>query len=89
MPFEGSGALLQDNGEPVCRFCCATGKPIFTETLAMLTSCLRTGSFGQIEFTSESLHQAGSLLDNALSSHAGRRLKSLEFLQQVSVEIVH
>jgi DNA repair protein RecO (recombination protein O) len=83
-PFGDIGALLQDHGEPVCKFCSVSGRPIFPATLAVLSSCLRTGSFGQVAFSQEALFQAGSMLDSAIAAHAGRRLKSLEFLQQIS-----
>jgi DNA repair protein RecO (recombination protein O) len=82
--FGDAGALLQDHGDPVCRFCGTGGRPIESTTLAALSSCLKTGSFGLVVFTAEALQQAGFLLDTAVSLHAGRRLKSLEFLQQIS-----
>jgi DNA repair protein RecO (recombination protein O) len=83
-PFGNVGAWLQDSGEAVCRFCCAGGKPLSSVTLKTLSACLKTGQFGQIPFSTEVLHQAGDLLSEAISTHSGRRLKSLEFLQQVS-----
>ena len=84
-PFDEAGAWLQEDGEPVCRFCCAGGRPLSATTLKILAACLKTGIFGQISFPTTALQQAGQLLDAAISAHAGRRLKSLEFLQQVSV----
>jgi len=83
-PFGESGAWLQDGGEPVCRFCCAGGRALSSATLKTLAACLKTGLFGQIGFTPATLQQAGCLLDEAISTHSGRQLKSLEFLQQVS-----
>jgi DNA repair protein RecO (recombination protein O) len=83
-PFGNVGAWLQDSGEAVCRFCCAGGKPLSSVTLKTLSACLKTGQFGQIPFSTEVLHQAGDLLSEAIAAHSGRRLKSLEFLQQVS-----
>jgi len=83
-PFEEAGAWLQEGGETVCRFCYAGGKPLSSAALQTLAACLKTGTFGQIVFSVEVLQQAGSLLNEAVSAHAGRRLKSLEFLQQVS-----
>lgn len=83
-PFGNAGAWLQDGGEAVCRFCCAGGKPVASATLKTLAACLKTGIFGQIPFSSDTLQQAGDLLHEAISAHTGRRLKSLEFLQQVS-----
>jgi len=84
-PFDAAGARLQDGGEAVCRFCCAGGRPLSALTLGSLSSCLKTGTFGQIQFTPDVLRQAGDLLNEAISAHTGRRLKSLEFLQQVSL----
>lgn len=83
-PFDEAGAWLQEGGEPVCRFCCAGGRTLSPATLKVLAACLKTGIFGQISFPMATLQQAGQLLDEAISAHAGRRLKSLEFLQQVS-----
>ena len=83
-PFGETGTWLQDGGELVCRFCCATGRPLSNATLKTLSACLRTGTFGQIDFATESLQQAASLLDEAISAHSGRQLKSLDFLQQVT-----
>lgn len=84
-PFGDAGARLQNGGEAVCRFCSAGGRPISLITLKTLSTCLKTGTFGQIPFPAEVLQQAASLLDEAISAHSGRRLKSLEFLQQVSL----
>jgi len=82
-PFADGGAHMQDGGETVCRFCSAGGYPLSAATLKTLGACLKTGTFGQIEFQPETLRQAGTLLQEAIAAHAGRRLKSLEFLQQV------
>jgi DNA repair protein RecO (recombination protein O) len=84
-PFGESGAWLQEGGETVCRFCSAGGRQLSSAALRTLASCLKTGTFGQIVFSPEVLQQAGGLLNEAVSAHAGRRLKSLEFLQQVSL----
>ena len=84
-PFGDAGAWLQDGGEAVCRFCCAGGYPLSPATLKTVATCLKTGQFGQILFSPEVLRQAGNLLSEAITAHAGRRLKSLEFLQQVSL----
>lgn len=83
-PFGESGALLQHGGELACRACAANGKPLAAATLRALSSCLATGRFGLIVFSDDALFQAGCLLDEAVASHAGRRLKSLEFLSQVN-----
>jgi len=82
--FDDAGAWLQTDGEPLCRFCCAGGRHISPVTLRMLAACLKTGTFGQIDFPADTLQQVSALLDEAINAHAGRRLKSLEFLQQVS-----
>jgi hypothetical protein len=77
--------LLQDGGETACRFCCATGLPLSSLTLRSLSACLKTGTFGHIPFSPDALRQSGNLLDEAITAHSGRKLKSLEFLKQVSV----
>ena len=82
-PFEDAGAVLQEGGEAVCRFCSAGGRPLAPAALTTLAACLKTGTFGQIHFPPDVLRQAGGLLSDAISAHTGRRLKSLEFLQQI------
>ena len=82
--FGAAGAWLQSGGEAVCRFCRAGGRHLLSATLGMLAACLKTGTFGQVSFPAATLQQAGYLLDEAISAHTGRRLKSLEFLEQVS-----
>lgn len=82
-PFGERGALCQEGGELVCRSC-GGGAPLSTATLALLEACLGTGTFGLVPFPEPALAQAGRLLDEALASHAGRRLKSLDFLHQVA-----
>lgn len=83
--YDASGALLQDGGETTCRFCSSGGQPLSLATLKCLSACLKTGTFGQIHFTPDILQQAGDLLSEAIAAHSGRRLKSLEFLQQVTL----
>jgi len=83
-PFGENGARLQDGGELLCRFCAATGRVLPGSTLAMLQSCLGTGTFGLIEFPPEALQQAAALLDKAIAAHSSRCLKSTEFLRQVT-----
>lgn len=84
--FDEQGALQQEDGEPACRACVAGGRPISPVTLKLLAACLGTGTFGLIPFPGESPAQAGSLLDAAIAAHAGRRLKSLEFLRTMQQE---
>jgi DNA repair protein RecO (recombination protein O) len=83
-PFDSAGALHQNGGETVCRFCSAGGRTLSSVTLKALSACLKTGIFGQIQFSPDIILQVGELLNEAISAHAGRRLKSLEFLQQVT-----
>ncbi len=83
-PFGEAGALLREAGEPVCRACASNGRPVTNTTLRVLSACLGTGRFASVTFPPEALHQAGILLDDAITTHAGRRLKSVEFLRQVS-----
>ena len=83
-PFGEAGALLQEGGELACRACIENGTPMAAATLRSLKACLATGRFGLITFSAETLSQAGDLLDSALRTHSGRRLKSLEFLHQIN-----
>lgn len=82
--FTGSGALVQQDGELVCRFCAATGRHISEQVLRGLCACLSTGRFGGVALGGDDLLQAGILLDEALEAHSGRKLKTLEFLRQTS-----
>lgn len=82
-PFNGMATLLP-GGELICRFCTSGGRRLDETTLKVLRSCLATGAFGLIAFPEQALEQAGILLDEAISAHAGRKLKSLDFLRQVA-----
>lgn len=82
--YGSHGALLQQGGELACRFCAGTGRKMPLSALQRLGSCLDTSRFGQIPFDEESLAAAGCLLDESITSHASRRLKSLDFLLQTS-----
>ncbi|NVN92195.1 MAG: DNA repair protein RecO [Desulfuromonadales bacterium] len=81
--FDELGALQQDDGELVCPDCTAHGRALTPVTLTRLLACLGTGTFGLVDFPVEALAQAGVALDDVLTAHAGRRLKSLEFLRQI------
>ncbi len=80
--FGDRGAVVQQGGELLCRFCAATGRKIAAATLLELNACLATGRFGQITFDDESLQAIAILLDESLVTHSARKLKSLAFLQQ-------
>lgn len=80
--FGERGALMQQGGELVCRFCAVTGRQIPSSALQGLSSCLNTGRFGGAVFDEETLQPVGILLDESLATHAARKFKSLEFLQQ-------
>lgn len=80
--YDSRGALMQPGGELVCRFCAVTGRQVPVAALQRLDSCLGTGRFGQIPFDNESLAAAGCLLDESITAHTSRKLKSLDFLQQ-------
>jgi hypothetical protein len=54
------------------------------DSLQLLMSCMATGTFGLINFSQDKLDQIGLLLDKAIIAHAGRSIKSLDFLRQVS-----
>lgn len=80
--FGEHGALMQQGGELVCRFCAATGCRMTPASLQRLVSCLNTSRFGGVAFDGDALQEAGILLDESLAAHSARKLKSLEFLQQ-------
>jgi DNA repair protein RecO (recombination protein O) len=80
--FDERGALMQQGGELVCRFCAATGSKLPAAALRWLGLCLATGQFGHSGADDEALQAAGLLLDESLATHAGRKLKSLDFLRQ-------
>ena len=83
--FGDRGAMGQDNGEFTCGNCSAHGKPLSPLTLERMLACLRTGTFGLVDFPEQVLSQAGAALDDAIYVHAGRRLKSLDFIWETSV----
>ncbi|MBI5484554.1 MAG: DNA repair protein RecO [Deltaproteobacteria bacterium] len=80
--FTGAGALMQHGGELLCRFCAATGRIIVAPALQGLLACLSTGRFGLVQLSDDALQQAGILLDEAVTVHAGKKLKTLDFLRQ-------
>lgn len=80
--FNASGAVLSDHGHMVCPGC-GNGKKIDLQTIRTLSGCMTTGKFGMVLFNAATLLQAGELLDDAVAEHAGRKLRSLEFLRQV------
>jgi DNA repair protein RecO (recombination protein O) len=80
--FDDRGALMQQGGELVCRFCAATGCKLSSATLRHLNSCLATSRFGQVTSGPEELRLAGLLLDESLANHSAKKLKTLEFLHQ-------
>ena len=80
--FGEHGALMQEGGELVCRFCARVGRHMSSTSLRGLGSCLTTSRFGQVTFNGDALHLAGFLLDESLATHSARKMKSLEFLQQ-------
>ncbi|MFA7060895.1 MAG: DNA repair protein RecO [Pedobacter sp.] len=85
IPFAESGALLQETGELICRTCTTIGWPLTTDGLRVLLACLGTGKFGLIVLPPEITTEIGNLLDKAVAAHAGRQLKSLDFLRQVTI----
>jgi DNA repair protein RecO (recombination protein O) len=81
--YGDNGALMQANGgELVCHTCANRGRPIGISALRCLRDCLCTGRFGMVAFNDDDLLQVAAFLDEALPLHAGRRLKSLDFLRQ-------
>jgi DNA repair protein RecO (recombination protein O) len=85
-PFDAHGALMQQGGELVCRFCAATGRKIPPAVLHWLRSCLATGRFGQVTIDQELLVAVAVLLDESVATHCARKMKSLEFLRQTSTQ---
>lgn len=83
--FSGNGALMQQGGELVCPLCVANGKEISVSALQGLLACLSTGRFGLIQFGDDTLQEAGVLLDEAVTTHSGRKLKTIEFLRQTDI----
>ena len=83
--FGERDAKGQDNGEFTCADCSAHGKRLSPLTLKRMLACLGTGTFGLVDFPEETLRQAGSALDDAIYVHAGRRLKSLDFIRETSL----
>lgn len=79
--YDRRGALMQPDGELVCRFCAATGRPITHQALSHLQAWLTTSRFGLFSSDNDTLQAAGCLLDAAIAAHSSRRLKSLAFLQ--------
>lgn len=80
--FDESAILIQHGAELACRFCVKSGRSIAAQTRKKLLSCLSTSRFGSLHFSSDELLQAGMFLDEAMAAHTGRKLKSLDFLQQ-------
>ena len=80
--YDERGALLQQDGELVCRFCAAGGRKMSSDSLRWLDSCLATGRFGYVIPDAAALQLAGHLLDESLTTHSVRKFKSLEFLLQ-------
>lgn len=82
--YDQRGALVQPDGELVCRNCTRIGRAISREALFRLQRSLKTGSFGMISYTPDILAQIAGLLDEAVAHHAGRQIKSLVFLHQMN-----
>jgi len=78
-----SGAIVRLDGELVCSACSVSGPQLQPATLQTLQACLKTGIFGLVRFSDAALAEAGILLDASLEAHAGRRIKSADFLIQL------
>lgn len=81
-PLDIGPAFILPGTELACRFCIKSGRTIAAQTRRDLLACLSTSRFGSVSFNDDGLRQVGLLLDEAVSAHTGRKLKSLEFLQQ-------
>ncbi|MDD2366759.1 MAG: DNA repair protein RecO [Desulfuromonadaceae bacterium] len=82
--FDMRGALVLYGGEVLCFSCTGSGRRISINALRKLDSCLSTGKFGAIIFQKGELGEIALLLDELLMAHSGRKIKSLDFLNQVS-----
>ena len=60
--------------------------PLEEISLRPLQNCLRTGTFGLVQFSDDELFFSGKLLDKIISGHIMRPLQSLAFLQDVTGE---
>lgn len=80
--FGERGALVQQEGELLCRYCAASGRHLSSDSLQMLKSCLATGRFGVVAVDEDSLLTIGRLLDETLAAHSARKLKSIDFLRE-------
>ena len=80
-----AGGLLADGGLHgiPCPACGKAGRQVTPATIHALRKSLRTGRFGTVPFTGESLTEAGELLDRAIASHLHRPIKSLAFLREM------
>lgn len=80
-----TGGLLAGGGMHgiPCPTCANTGRSISSATIQALRKSLRTGRFGAVPFTGESLTEAGELLDRAIAGHLHRPIKSLAFLREM------
>lgn len=66
-----------------CRGCAGAGVAVTSTVAPLLRACLATGRFGTVTFSEEELVDAGTILDNLISAHAGKELKSLRFMREV------
>lgn len=80
-----SGGLLAAGGLHgiPCPACGRTGRPVSPATIRLLRKSLRTGRFGAVSLSGDSLTEAGELLDRAIASHLHRPIKSLAFLREM------
>lgn len=83
-PYDSRGALMQHDGELVCRMCASLGRPFSPQALQLLFECLSTGRFGILSAGRDDLLSVAALLDGSLAAHVSQKLKSLDFLRQVS-----
>ncbi len=85
VPFDGTRPLtFHPSAHAItCRFCAGAGRPVAPSVPERLRSCLVTGRFGTVVFTTEELADAGFILDNLIIAHTGKEPKSLRFLREV------
>jgi len=76
---------LPPTGEFFCSRCIRKGLKISPETLSLLALSMRTGRFGKIRFSGDTLREAGEILDSTVASHLNNPLCSLAFLHEMSL----
>lgn len=86
-PLAEVGVLISQGSQIWCGMCVGSGRTVSFRTVALLRSCLQTGRFGSVRFSSSELREVGDLVDTAIGEHLASPLKSLIFLHELSFEV--